>query len=423
MRFFNINRFAADRNGVTAVVFGLSSFLLMVTIGVALDSARVYSISDKVRSGLDAAALAGAKMLDIDNATDSDVLARATAYFSTYQVNITSGNVSFSNFSVTTNRPSGTVTASVVVNYETIFGKLISVTNVKFTPSSTVYYKAKKIELALVLDITGSMGDNGKIAGLRQAAHDLIESMLASNPDAGAVKIGIVPYSASVNVGNAYYNAVTNAGVGPNTCVIERQTMPGAVFDDAPGHGRWVATDPQANPSYFCPSPQIMPMQDISVAANKSALQSLIASLTPSGATAGHIGLAWGWYMVSPNWQSVWPVASSPRNASPDVLKAILLMTDGIFNTSYWTPHGGSNGEDPSVPHSSGDLALSLCQNARDAGIVIYTVGFEAPPSAEALLQSCAGDAGNAFVANGSSDLNNKFRQIGERLSMLRISR
>jgi Flp pilus assembly protein TadG len=416
--------FGRDSRGATAVLFGLSSFLLMIAIGVALDSARVYSISDKVRSGLDAAALAGAKLLDVENASDADVRTRAMAYFDTYRASLTGSNVSLRNFTVTTNRSDGTVTTAVEVNYETVFGKLISLSNVKFTPSTTVAYKTRKIELALVLDITGSMADDGKIAALRSAARDLIDVMQANNPDPGAVRIGIVPYSASVNVGSAYYTAATNVVGGHDTCVVERQTMPGAIFDDAPGPGRWVATSSRYdNRSYFCPNAQIIPLQDVSVAAQKTALQNLVASLHADGSTAGHIGLAWGWYMLSPNWQGFWPPSSSPKNNGSDVLKAVLLMTDGIFNTSYWTPNGASNGDDYSVEHSSGDLALSLCQNARDAGIVVYTVGFEAPPAAEALLQACAGSAANAFVASGGNDLNEKFRAIGERLSLLRLSK
>lgn len=416
-------RIARDCRGAAAVVFGLSSLLLVVAIGVALDTARVYSISDKVRMGLDAAALAGAKLLDVDNVTDTDVQSRAAAYFDTYKNALTGISVSLTNFVVTTNRSEGTVTASVDVNYDTAFGKLVSVSNVRFSPSSTVYYKAKKIELAMVLDITGSMGDNGKIAALRQAAHDLIDVMNANNPDPGAVRIGIVPYSASVNVGS-YYTTVTNQPVAADTCVTERNTMPGAIFDDEPGSGRWVGTSSASdNWQYFCPQAEIMPLLDVSVPANKTALQSRVASLTEGGYTAGHIGAAWGWYMISPLWQAVWPPESRPRNPGSDVMKVVLLMTDGIFNTSYWTPNGGSNGDDFSIQHSSGDLALNLCQNMRNSGIAVYTVAFEAPPAAEALLQACAGDAGSAFVANGGSDLNSKFRSIGERLSMLRISK
>jgi Flp pilus assembly protein TadG len=414
-------RIWSDKRGVTATLFGLMAVVLMMVVGVALDSARLYSVSDKVRNGLDSAALAAAKILDVEDATDADVASRAAAFFETYRQRIDGGNITLTNFSTTTNRAEGTVTANVDVRYDTSFGKLFNMSVVNFTPSSTVYYKAKKIELSLVLDVTGSMNDNGRIGALKTAAKDLIDIMYANNPEPGSVRVSVIPYSSSVNVGS-YFASVTGAAPGPDTCVVERSTMPGAVVDDAPGPGRWVETSNTTdNGQYFCPTAQILPLQDISVSSQMTAVKNLINSLTPDGWTAGHIGAAWGWYALSPNWQGVWPPASRPKSASPDVLKAVLLMTDGIFNTAYFG--GNKNGEDYSVTHSSGDQAIQLCQNMRDAGVIVYTVAFEAPPAAEALLNVCAGVAGNAFMANSAADLNAKFRAIGERLSMLRISK
>ena len=57
-------RFSRDSRGTIAVLFGFSASVLFVMIGVAVDAARVYSLNDKVRSTLDSAALAGAKLLD-----------------------------------------------------------------------------------------------------------------------------------------------------------------------------------------------------------------------------------------------------------------------------------------------------------------------------------------------------------------------
>ncbi len=415
-----IRKFASDRRGATATLFGFTSVMLMITIGVALDSARLYSISDKVRNALDAAALAGAKLLDEDGATDTDVSARVLAYWSTYKSQIEKASVILGTPQVATNRSDYSVSVSVDVNYDTAFGKLINVPFVKFSPNSTVVYRTKKIELAMVLDITGSMSGS-KINALKVAAKDLIDVLHANNPMPGAVRAAIAPYSSTVNVG-PYFGVATGGAGGADTCVVERGSMPGAVVDDTPGPGRYAETSNSAsNPHYACPDAQILPLQDVSIPAQKSALTDLIDSMSVSGYTAGHIGAAWGWYMISPNWQGVWPASSRPKPAGPDVLKVVLLMTDGEFNTAYF---GGNKNDMPyTVPNSSGDQALRLCQNMRDDGVAVFTVAFDAPTEAEALLRQCAGTADHAFTASNPAELSAKFRAIGERLSMLRLSR
>ena len=54
-----------------------------------------------------------------------------------------------------------------------------------FTRVSQTTYKTKKIELSLVLDVTGSMSDGGKINSLKTAANDLIDTLFASDPNKG----------------------------------------------------------------------------------------------------------------------------------------------------------------------------------------------------------------------------------------------
>ncbi len=63
---------------------------------------------------------------------------------------------------------------------------------------------------------------------------------------------------------------------------------------------------------------------------DRSSLSSQIDALSAGGSTAGHIGLAWGWYLLSPNFSSILPAESQPADyEEPDVLKVVILMTDG----------------------------------------------------------------------------------------------
>lgn len=56
--------FRRSREGSVAIVFAISITGLMGMVALAVDLARAYNVSSKIATALDAAALAGAKMLD-----------------------------------------------------------------------------------------------------------------------------------------------------------------------------------------------------------------------------------------------------------------------------------------------------------------------------------------------------------------------
>ena len=80
-----------------------------------------------------------------------------------------------------------------------------------------------------------------------------------------------------------------------------------------------------------CLTNQILPLSS-----NKTTLHNRINALTDGGSTAGHIGIAWGWYMISPNFGYLWPADSQPAPYDTlNLLKAAVIMTDGEFNTVH----------------------------------------------------------------------------------------
>ena len=52
------------------------------------------------------------------------------------------------------------------------------------------------------------------------------------------------------------------------------------------------------------------------LSSDKQALLAKVAGLTTGGGTAGHLGTAWAWYMLSPKWSSIWSDDSRPGSYS-----------------------------------------------------------------------------------------------------------
>jgi len=171
-----------------------------------------------------------------------------------------------------------------------------------------------------------------------------------------------------------------------------------------------------SNDFAHCETSSPVPLTD-----NKAELKEYVNSLTASGGTAGHLGLAWGWYLISPSWASIWPEGSTPWNYDePNSMKVVVLMTDGDFNSSH-----------PSALKGSFDQAMDLCDAMKRApsNVEIYTVGFQVPDSVQrtgdgrTILEYCASDPSHAFAAADGDQLLDVYKEIAHRISLLRIKK
>lgn len=182
-----------------------------------------------------------------------------------------------------------------------------------------------------------------------------------------------------------------------------------------------------------CPSAAIMPMTT-----DRSALNGRISSLTAAGSTAGHIGLAWGWYLLSPDWGYLYPSASrGAAYGAPETLKIVVLMTDGAFNTGYCNGvisldsnnGAGAAGERINCNATNGapfSQARQTCTAMKDRGLIIYTVGFGLASETQAardFMRECATGPDYAYMAENNTELIAAFNAIAASITQLRITR
>lgn len=212
------------------------------------------------------------------------------------------------------------------------------------------------------------------------------------------------------------------------TCVSERAGS-SAYTDTAPGSA-YVGRN-YASPRNPCPAATIQPLTS-----NIDTLTNLVNGLSVTGSTAGQIGLAWGWYTVSNQFNALWSSNTAAAYAPTKVLKAVILMTDGEFNTPYCGgviarnagSGSGSLYDKIACDATNGDpfdQAAKLCAGMKAKDVIVYTVGFSITPGSEAanILSSCATDKDKAFLPQSGADLSNDFQAIGRDITRLRISR
>ncbi len=206
------------------------------------------------------------------------------------------------------------------------------------------------------------------------------------------------------------------------TCVTERPGSqaytgngPAAGYIGAFNHGVATVSNYSEDGKCYVGGRELPPI--IPLTANKSPLTDFFANATVGGATPGHIGTAWAWYLLSPDWSSVFGGFGAPTAYNqPNVIKAAVLMTDGEYNIHYQSA-------------AARDQALALCQGMKDAGITVYTVGFGFSSSAVAsasgsteqrakdLLQRCASGTNKYFFPYDGAQLREDFKAIGNELT------
>ncbi len=64
---------------------------------------------------------------------------------------------------------------------------------------------------------------------------------------------------------------------------------------------------------------------------------------------------------------------------------------------------------------------LNLCRLAKQQGIVVYTIAFEAPSGARTLLQNCASSINHAFDVDGL-EISSAFASIATSIRKLRLT-
>lgn len=212
-------RLRRDDRGAIAIQFALLALPLSILLFGLVDVGRLSLQRRQIQDALDAATLIAARSSAVtDPALDAVGDAAFMAEMTGLGVTLTGSNSTFRAGS--DNR----VLASVSTTVSPIIANLWTNGPITVTVTSDVVRSVKKLEVALVLDNTGSMasklgsGDT-KINALISASKSLVDTLAAAAARASetdAVKIAVVPFSMTVNVGSTYSSANWLSGTLPS---------------------------------------------------------------------------------------------------------------------------------------------------------------------------------------------------------------
>jgi Flp pilus assembly protein TadG len=437
--------------------------------GVALDGARLIYAKDVLQRSLDAGGLAAGHALEVEHMTGD-----GRDFF---DANVAAGGdiLRGTQLTIAVSPDNRVLTLTATAEVESTFMRVFGFDAITVSATTEVTRETRGMELALVMDNTGSMRSGGKIGAMKTAATSLVNSIYGDDEVNPNLWVALVPYTATVNIGGGRTGwldldgqaAITNGDFETTSWkgCVEARGGTGDRTDDPPAldpfplyfyadevDNDWIlagggfdideTNDAQNNgtgPNLGC-GPPITPL----TAAKTPVLQA-IDDMLPwhRGGTTSNLGLVWGWRALSPRWRGLWGGATPAELPlgydEPFMDKVIVVLTDGQ-NQFFDHEGGGPQGSDYTAydrlnvfGYSTLDEARAeidarfaeLCGSIKTEGITIFAITFGSTPNAstQALYRTCASNPGFYFHAPSNDELQDVFDTIGRQLSNLRLSK
>lgn len=339
--FDRLQSFGRDEAGSMSM-FSIFLFICMLMVaGVGVDLMRYERNRANLQNTLDRAVLAAA---DLDQTRDANAV--VADYFA-------KAGIADYLTSVTVDQGLGykTVNASAESTLNTYFLPLVGIDTLTAPAGGTAEERVGSVEISLVLDVSGSMASNSRLARLKPAAIEFVDAILTAS-HSGTASISVIPYAMQVNAGKPILEEYTTTAEHDYSYCIN--------FNDDQFSQAWLSQtetleltahfDPftwdDGGVSYtVCPTydySQILPFTN-----DQNRLHDYINALQAKGGTSIDIGMKWGATLLDPSTRPVVNALISkgevdaqfvdrPVNYnSGDTLKIIVLMTDGDNSDQY----------------------------------------------------------------------------------------
>ena len=174
-------------------MFGICCIPLFATAGAAIDFTRALNLKHNLNAAIDAAALAAGSAVTLST---EQKIEYAKEVLEANFLELEHAHINEPTFEV----DDTTVIINVSGTLDTFMLGVVGIDQIPITTSNEVTLQSKQLEVVMVLDNTGSMSGS-KISSLKSAAEDLVEILYEGDDADELVKVGLVPFAASVNVG------------------------------------------------------------------------------------------------------------------------------------------------------------------------------------------------------------------------------
>lgn len=188
-----VKKFYKSDDAAATIIFAFALPALLILAGIGIEVARVNFVQAQLSQAVDSAAIAAARYELEDMQENAQKVFDANFPSSILGVSIDPV------ISWDSDTQIMTVTASG--DMPTIIGKYAGINTLHVSAQAMVSRRTSGLELAIAIDVGGSMAWNSKIGAARNAAKALIDILYEGENIRYDTGIGLVPYVAGVNIG------------------------------------------------------------------------------------------------------------------------------------------------------------------------------------------------------------------------------
>ena len=407
-----VRSFAKDEGGAAIVLVAAASIVLVGAAGLAFDSGRGYLIQARLSQAVDAAALAGGRSLSVGGGGDYE--AQILKYLKANLPETYMG-VQIDTPKIKLSADGDQITVSASATIPTTLMRVMHVNDLKVSASSTVNREVKGLEVALVLDNSGSMSGS-KMTDLKTSANLLLDILYGENETVEDLFVSIVPFSGRSNLVGAT-NVHPASPADPDLVCLDSRNAPHNTDDATPTEapfdhysGSYSPPDSDYN-GRVCPEAAVLPLEQV-----KTTVKNAVTAMEARGCTRYDIGAVWGWRNLSEDWRGIWGSADLPLDYNDNTMdKAVIIMTDGEN-----TPSCAGDSESQS---QSETMFSTVCADMKAKGIVVYTITFKLNDAdTNELFENCASGSERYFKSPSGEELESAFTIIANDLSTLRLT-
>jgi len=351
-----------EHGGLT--LFSLFTFIMMLLLaGMAVDLMRFETQRTRVQNTMDGAVLAAA---NLRQEATCDTLVRDFFEKNGFQRAAVNVNCDEQRIGADEDGNGGdligrSVSAHYDIDVNTYFMNLLGIPNLVGDAASGASEGVQAIEISLVLDISGSMrfgpvGDN-RIQNLKGAVESFLQEILdvtcdstgnncVQSPDTESITVNIVPYAGHVNPGPELFSAMGgNRWHEWSSCMevtdadFDDADLPNATGDQLPHFMRWTIDTTWMNWGW-CPTDDA---GILAVENDYNTLNTFVQNIKLHDGTATHVGMKYGLALLNPTSRDELATAGTvdskyagrPSNWEDNVLKIVVLMTDGNTTDNF----------------------------------------------------------------------------------------
>ena len=195
-------QFVTDESGIFAVVFGIMAVVLVAFSGAVVDFVGVQNAKGSAQVVLDSAILAVHS--ETGSKTETEIGDLVEDILNERLNNL---NLAIDVENVTVDPNTGSLFIQAQFGVPTAFLSLVGIPQLSVRVHSQASNKSKYLEVAMVLDNSGSMNTNSRMANLKVAATNATNILFNGAASSTTVQIGVVPFTDFVNVGSSNASA------------------------------------------------------------------------------------------------------------------------------------------------------------------------------------------------------------------------